>query len=406
MRNLVFVLAAVTGVTGVAGTGACNWTEFDNLADETWVSSTEKPDIKSSDYGIAIQRGARAGDGGRLVVLGAGTASYSELVYTSQGESSFPPTAVGLQELYGIPNIGQQPILIADPTNDNTSLIVTSDNGIAILTGAQGMLKVYQVFNQSAPDSGTYMLAPGQAAPQPLVAVGDVVFGAVLPTLPTGTPQPSCKLVDSTAPTTKLHIRALGVFRNGATDDVLAWDESGKLYKYPASVFNGCTPSANQIAAVDAMFSPDQGSQILAVDANTVLLQGHRGEMGSLRLINAMTMTAIGPASALPSLRTAAILDVSGTRYVIAGAPAAIVDGKTAAGQVTVLRIGATGLEVVATLNDAQPDANQSFGRGVAAMPFNGKQVIAVAADNEIFVYFRANLASGAALYDETRQGR
>jgi hypothetical protein len=39
-------------------------------------------------------------------------------------------------------------------------------------------------------------------------------------------------------------------------------------------------------------------------------------------------------------------------------------------------------------------------------MPFNGKQVIAVAADNEIFVYFRVQLADGTPLYDETRQGR
>src|SRR5215208_7549465 len=145
MRTTILLAFATSFV------GGCMWTDFDDLADETWVNATEKPDVKSSDYGIAIQRGARAGDGGRLVVLGAGTASYSELVYTGQGESSFPPTAVGLQELYGIPNIGQQPVLIADPTSDNISLIVTSDNGIAILTGAQGMLKVYQVFNQSAP---------------------------------------------------------------------------------------------------------------------------------------------------------------------------------------------------------------------------------------------------------------
>jgi hypothetical protein len=59
-----------------------------------------------------------------------------------------------------------------------------------------------------------------------------------------------------------------------------------------------------------------------------------------------------------------------------------------------------------AKLHDAQPESNQQFGRGIVALPYNGKQVIAVAADNEIFVYFRANQTDGTPLYDETRQGR
>jgi hypothetical protein len=60
----------------------------------------------------------------------------------------------------------------------------------------------------------------------------------------------------------------------------------------------------------------------------------------------------------------------------------------------------------VAVLHDAQPDSNQQFGRGVVAMPYNGKQAIAIAADNEIFVYYRANQTDGTALFNETRQGR
>jgi hypothetical protein len=75
---------------------------------------------------------------------------------------------------------------------------------------------------------------------------------------------------------------------------------------------------------------------------------------------------------------------------------------------VLLYRISATGLDstAVATLNDAQPENNESFGRAVAAMPYHGTSLIAVAADNEIFVYFRANLSDGNQLYPETRQGR
>lgn len=390
--------------------GGCKWTDFDDLADVTWVGSTEKPDVKSSDYGIAIQRGARSGDGGRLVVLGAGTATYSELIYSGSGESSFPPTEVSLVQKANIPNIGQQPLLLADPGSDSTSLIVSSDNGIAILFGAQGMLTAYQLFGVISPDGATYMLAPAQTAPQPLVGVGDTVYGAVLPNLPVGTAQPSCKLVDSASPTTKLQIRALGVVRTGATDDVLMWEASGKLYRYPGSVFNGCATPQAQTAVVDTTFLPDPGSQILAIDPINVVLQGHRGDNGFLRVFRspaADMLAASGDAAMVSKLRTAAILEVAGVRYVLAGAPTALVSGK-AAGQVLVFRIAATGLATLPTaiLNDAQPDNNQSFGRGVVAMPYNGTQVIAVAADNEVFVYFRVNGADGTPLYGETRQGR
>lgn len=398
MRTKIFVLAVL---------GACNWTTFDDLGNEAWVGSTEKPDVKSSDWGIAVQRAARSGDGGRLVVLGAGTASYSELLYSAKGESSLPLTAVGLQQAYGIPNIGNQPLLLADPASDNTSLVVTSDNGVAILTGAQGMLKAYQLFNQTAPDAATYMLAPGQTAPQPLVAVADTVFGAFLPALPTGMTQPACKLVDNAAPSVKLQIRALGAVRVGATDDVLVWDNGGKLFRFTSAVFNGCGASPVPAASVDTAFMPDQGSQILPIDATTVLLQGHRGDAGFLRVYNATTLAPIGAAVMVSKLRTAAVLTVGATSYALAGVPTALVGGVTA-GQVAVFHISATGVDPtpVAMFNDAQPENNQSFGRAVVAMPFNGKQVIVVAADNEIFAYFRANLASGMALYDETRQGR
>ena len=106
--------------------GACKWTEFDDIQDSTWVDSTKKPNVKSTDYGIAVQRGARSGDGGRLAVIGAGEATYSELAYNAKGEASFPATAIGLKELYGIPNISQQPIVLADPSSDDISLIVGS----------------------------------------------------------------------------------------------------------------------------------------------------------------------------------------------------------------------------------------------------------------------------------------
>lgn len=399
--SIMLMLAASTTL------GACKWTEFDDLENDTWVDSTNKPDIKSADYGIAVARGNRsASDGGRLVVIGAGDPTYSELVYNGKGESSFPATSVNLKVLYGIPNVSAQPVLIADPTSDDISLVVGSDNGVALLTGAQGTLKLYQIFNQDAPDAATYMLAPTRTRALPLIGVGENVLGAILPALGTET-QPICQLGDSATAGFKAQIRGLGTARTGATDDVIVWDASGKLYKYAGAVFNGCATAAEPLGSVDAGFAPDAGAQVIAVDDTHVLLQGHKDSAGFLRLFDVDAMAAVGDAVMVSGIRTAAILDVGADRYVAAGVPAALVDGK-ATGQVQLFKLTTSGVGTVqvAAYNDAQPETNQSFGRGVAAMPYNGKQVLAVAADNEIFVYFRANLADGTTLYDETRTGR
>jgi hypothetical protein len=399
---LLAIAAASIGVTG------CKWTDFDDLAGQTWVSSTEKPNVKSNDYGVAIQRGNKTGSEGRLVVIGAGQATYSELVYDANGDSTLPPTALELNSQFGIGNLDTQPLVLADPGGDAVALIVNAGgSSLLVLEGTQGALNQHQVFvTPSSVDAATYMLAPTATQNQTLVAAGEVVLGTFYGAVPN--PQPKCKLTDAG---TAILPKALGAFRNGASDDVIAWGTNGKLYRYDGAVFNGCPtmqePRANP-APVATGFMPGPGSQILALSGGHILLQGHRDTSGFLQVFDAATLTPVGGSVSLAGLRSAAILDVGITQYVIAGYPTNIVDGKTA-GQVLLFRVStATGLDTapVLTLNDAQPENNESFGRAVAAMPYHGTSLIAVAADNEIFVYFRANLTDGNPLYPETRQGR
>jgi hypothetical protein len=400
-----------------AALAACNWTEFDDLEHDAWVVSTQKPDVKSSDYGVAIQRGASSTTGGTLVVIGAGQPTYSELLYDASGAAQLAPgNTLLLNAQYGIGTLDAQPILLADPTGDDIALVVNSGaNSISVLTGA-GQINLHQLFvTPSSVDAATYVKPPnrtdaghaGEAQPaEPLIASGEFVVSTFYASPPN--PTPTCKLTDGGV---AIMPRALGAVVGGPVEDVLAWGASGKLYRYPASVFLGCA-TQEPTASVDAMFSPGHGAQILSVPGLAgplVVLQGHHDadDTSVLQVYNASTLAKVGGPVSLPRLRTAAMLNAGGTPYVIAGYPANVVDGK-AAGQVLLFKVSATGLDSApaATFNDAQPETNQSFGRAVAAMPFNGKQVIAVAADNEIFVYFRANLTSGTTLYDETRQGR
>jgi hypothetical protein len=195
---------------------------------------------------------------------------------------------------------------------------------------------------------------------------------------------------------------------------VIAWGSAGaaagKLYRYPGSVFSGCPPAGVSATGHDASFVPGRGSQILSIDAGHVLIQGHHdADDASLLQVYDANLNPIGGSVSLPKLRAAAILDTGTQKYVIAGYPGEIVGGVTA-GVVRLFKVSAAGIESqpAALLSDAQPENNESFGRAVAAVPFNGKPIVAVAASNEIFTYFRLNTTDGTAtaIYGETRQGR
>ena len=149
------------------------------------------------------------------------------------------------------------------------------------------------------------------------------------------------------------------------------------------TVFNGCgagTAQPNAGLVADTMFSgASPGSQILTFEDGTdryALVQAHsdgnKGHLGLYKL-EAAAITAVGTPRADPGLRSAAILQPAGRtkRFVVAGFPAAIVEG-VAAGQVQVFEVSTTtgvGAAPAMTLHDAQPEANQLFGRAVAALP-------------------------------------
>jgi len=396
--------------------GACKWTDFDDIADAAWVVSTEKPDNDSANWAVAIQRVQRAGGGATLAVVGATETLYSEISYDGSGNDKVGAEQ-NLAQMFAIGNLDAQPLLVADPTQDQVALVTKSGAAsIAVLSGAAGQLTVHSVFGPERPDAATFIVAPGLDAnptPQPsqtLVAQDDTVFGTFFVNPPN--PQPKCHLI---ANATAVNVRALAAVRLVAantTDDVVVWGADGKLFIFAGGIFdgdrgNGACPaemSAPPLAGpLDVPFMPGAGSQIFVFD-HFAVLAGHADNGGSfLTLVDLATMTMVGAPHTESGLKTASLMDLNGQKLVLAGYPTNVVDG-TIAGEVLVFPVDtATGLGASprATLHDAQPESNQSFGRGVAALPYNGTQVIAVAADNEVFTYFRLD-----PLYADTRQGR
>jgi len=425
MRTKLYLAA----LAALAASPACKWTEFDDLEGDTWVTATDKPNGDSTDYGVALQRGRRMSpsntEGARLVVIGNSQAQFTELEYSANGDVDLRPTAQKLNSQFGIGNLAIQPILLADPTTDEVSLVVNSGGqSIAVLTGSGGLL-AHQVFGPEQPDAATYMLPPPnttQPTPpiQVLVGADDALYGAFVSNTPN--PQPKCNVVDEAA--AAIDVKGLGAarFAPSTTDDVLVWGVPkaggmGKLIVYPGTVFGGCptsppTPQGPLApwAPVETPFAPSDGSQIIMVDATHALLVGHK-ELGNIDSFLALyrldpagkTITMVGAPVTVQNLRTAAIYDDGTKKYVVAGYPTALIDG-VKSGQVSIYTLDLTagiGSAPSLVLHDAQPDEEQQFGRAVAVTPFNGKPVIAVAADNEIFMYFRLD-----PIYGETRTGR
>jgi hypothetical protein len=421
MRTLSSIL--FVGLVSTSASG-CKWTDFDDLESETWVTSTEKPNKESTDFGVALARGARSStSGGSLVAIGAGKPQYIELGYAANGDADVANSMM-LETVSSVQGFDQQPIVIADPTSDEVSLIAASAaGGIAVLHGAGG-LALHSIAGPGQVDAATYMLPPVSVnnptpVTAPLVGALDSVYGSFF-AQGTGPTTLKCQLLDGVGgmPVT---IRGLGAARITSTtsDDVVVWGTVGPspsdslVLVYSGDVFNGNDGScaggtAVPLASANIVFVPALGSQIIMVDATHALLAGHGDGVDSYIALwdvspnagVAQTPTVIGAPVTLPGLRTATVLAQDAQKYVFAGYPNEVVDG-VKSGRVLGLPLTLTtgvGEVPAIELHDAQPEDDQAYGRALAVTQFNGKPVLAVAADNEVFMYFRTTL------YDETRQ--
>ena len=428
--ELLTVLAACVPLLVAGG---CKWTDFDDLEGDTWVTAVEKPDNSAANWGVAIARVTRTGSGGQLAVLGATSAIYNDLIVDPNGGHTITPE-FQLNPQFATGNLATEPLLLTSPDADEVALVTADPNSILAIRAFDGQFTSASVKVTLQPGAATYMVSPPRtttAAPktQILVAQAGDVYGAYFELAEVPNPAVKCTLTDDTSippipmqppipMPPSINIRALGAYRplNATSDDVLVLSETGKLMAYPGSVFHGCPSPLTLMGPKSVGFVKDlmfpnvqSAAQILVFSdatASYALVQMHadggKGRLGLYR-IDDDSIDEIGTARDIDRLRTAALFQPGdGKRYVLAGMPTASVKGVTA-GMVQVLEVDTTtGIaEAPAlTLTDAQPEDTQVFGRSVAALPYNGKSIIAVAADNEIFLYFRT------ALYDETREGR
>jgi hypothetical protein len=410
-----FLLAA----TLLAG---CNWTEFDDLEGDSWISVQGQPNDDSTDFGVALTRGTKdtnPGDGGSIVALGTGQAQYVQLVYSATGSVDVR-NALPLNSQFGVGNLDLQPVLLSDPASNEVGLVATTGGDQVTVLHGDGSVVDRQVFGPRVAISAAYMTSGGMSFP--IVAAGpDETSSAVYPAPYVNYPNPAPKCELKTIDGTAVNIRAVGAaFVTSTTEhDLVVWSQTGDLLVYDGDVFlaqNGATcpgtptggtqvPLTGRVVATP--FQPSRGSQILMYQDRYAILVGRKDLNNADSFIAMYDVTTtpptlIGSPNTVPELRTATILAVGADAYLVAGYPTATIDG-VKSGRVQVYPFDATdGLagESVLTLHDASPESDQQFGRALAVTEFNGTPVIAVGADNEVFFYFRT------ALYGETREGK
>jgi hypothetical protein len=380
MRTSIFLIA-LTPITALSLVG-CNWTEFDDLADTTWVRSTKEPNIGSRNYGLAILGVGTTANGGQLAVISDDTPDYSTIDYAADGTDT-----AGGNDL----KLGQHRIAaLTDPP-----LFTTDGQGkIALAERSTTGGNVAVVFGSVTAPAGQEFPAP---SPEAITFVGpDIVIAAsnTFYTLQGSTPAP-CPSNDTTFVTSALAADA---------GNVWIWARTGAFFSVPAAALTGCTggmvPSAG---AYTTPLMPAIGARIHLV-GNHAILTAHAqsSKMGQVFVVDISNPATPVQTDMLTveGLRSSTLLTVTGattTVYVAVGVPDAAVDS-VIAGRVDVHSFDAATGKLSATaqmqLTDAEPESGQLFGRSVTAMQFNGQQILVVAGKSEVFAYYKT------ALYD------
>jgi hypothetical protein len=374
MRTTRFLLATAL----LAG---CNWTEFDDLADTTWVRSTDEPNIGSRNFGIAILGVSTSGQGGQLAVISDDTPDFSTIDYAADGTDTVGQSLkLGQHRIAALTDPplfatdGQGKIALAErsTTGGNTSVVygpATGPAGVELATVA-------------SPDAVTF------ADADVVVAAGNTLYTIQ------GSTQLEC-------PSADMGFGAAAIASDGAY--VFMWAKTGAFFAIPRNELTQCPGGKfSGTGNLTTSLVPAAGARIHVV-GNFAVLTAHapNSRMGQVITVNTsnpnnMTITDMLDVEGLRS-STILIGNDSGRIYVAVGVPDRAV-GNVIAGQVDVYEVmppeGMLQRTPALQLNDAKPESGQLFGRSVTAMTFNGTFILVVAAYNEVFAYYKT------ALYD------
>lgn len=429
------------------GAGACNWTVFDDLADETWVDRVTKPEAtESRQYGEVVLATPTRGPGTNLVVVGRSRPSISQLEYDAAGLRQ-PVTSIDPTDPLAFVSFAENPAFAVDSDTDRIAFtIVQGENADPT------RIAVYDGGALSATGPSRSIILPQFAGTPPRANIlAEGITFANLPTHPAGGNDKK-ELVIARA-NTLLVIQDFELADGGASTFAIlgcthadAWGyevavgDVDATHPGPEIILGGGGerrdgPSRIQIIAPEQVSTPytapggcnalaeltsaeqpiDLGSQLavarfpddaateglddLVYSAPSINKVFVRFGSGQTAEINAGDQGSdFGDAIAI------ADLDGDDRPELIIGAPKAD-RGATNGGAVYVFTYddaAANKFRQVLVLGPAEATAEERFGKSVAVAPFGTgtDKVLAVGAEGEVFTYFRTTL------YPDVRTGR
>ncbi len=388
LRQALFVIACASAIA------ACKWTEFDDLADQTWVHATDKPSVNSTDYGLELLQVQHMGDGGQIAVIGANEPTISTLVYDTKGNTTLGPAAIDLNKEYTINSIPSVPALVSDPASDNIALVIPSTEGrTVVLSGAANAL-VELTINDPSPNTAVWVPDGAGSGTSSLLVTGKGTFHGVA-----GNTAATCVANDDlVAPLNGIAMAVVG-------SNVLVWNDAGKLLQYDLTTVSGtCDGSSVPAAApisgdtIDTKFMPGPGSKLIPLGGTLVLVAGIAATDGGDGMAGVYDLATGMPAGSppvqpatYPGLASIAFGTITATPFLALGFPQREVEN-VSAGQVEIHEVDTTGGAisdaVALALSDDQPQTNEAFGQAVEIMHFNDDAIFVIAADNEIYSYY------------------
>lgn len=364
--SLAAGLFAAFGVTG------CKWTDFDDVAATTWVSSVETPSIanESSDWGNFVT----AAGPNQFAVVGRNKASFVVMTLGADGSVSSPGADRKRAPADTITHVGASPTGSAAAYVAGSVVVVWDGN---------------QFFDASA-------AAPADTKAVSVGTIGGAqhVFvaspSALIAYTPAGATAKTCSIPNTIAMTAV------------EGDQVAVWTVSSGTGQVTLHDMN--KPDCGKVSNGAVAMAP-------AAATGRLVASGRRVYGAALPEVVDATLFAVefqangnptaGAVRTLANARTLDVVRATSGDLVVAGMPTAVVEGEANAGEVRVFTVDATMTLVDGTtLFDASPYADQAYGRAVGGTTLNGKPVVVVAAQNEVFLHFRT------ALFADSRAGK
>lgn len=403
-------LSSLLLASSLFGAAACDWREFDDIADTTWVDTSGAPSgVDSSDFAVALAEANNetAGETKKLAVVSRSRLTLAFLTYGADGAVTVNQS-ISLDSNSGGPfvTLPQSPVYASDPRS--AKVAVAGDGKIAIGEPTKGTLDVASGPNSAKAAGLTFLKIDADTYVAAATERGISLINVATPTTTTTI----CTLAVTVPPVTISRIVALGTVVLGGVDKLVAWYETSnatpaELNAFTVAVANGnCTLTAVAGAADTSVSMPTRSDYPLVEGARIVTIPGTEAvavadPLKGMVAIHQFGATRAVSAFSAPDVASLAIGSIGADTYLFAGASNHDIEGVSNAGRVQATKLTGVTAETTPslTLYDASPSTEQRFGRAVAVVPFADATapIVVVGADDEMFSYFRTSL------YDERR---